>query len=230
MFRTVQQTLNKPEYLAVWQNQPPLGFGVLAAEFFEALADFESLLASHTQQSAGATQDKTREERELADAAHLLGSALAIWLRRQNDNTNAARVAHSPSAWARMRDEELLQLSQAVIDLAESVVASPNAADAEKFGITAAAIAEVTKERTDYVAIVAAPQQQITERKALGQLYRPRFQTISGLLADMDDLILQYRTTPAGETFAAAYQSARTIRDLGSRTGGTTEGTAGDSN
>lgn len=216
MFRTVKQTLNLPEHLAVWQFQQPQAFATTFNSFTAALTDLESFVAEHGQNITGSAADKRREEEELETAAHELGSALALWFRGQNDETNAALVARSISAWRGLRDEALLQQSQIVIDAAQTLVSSPQATFAADYGITENVVTGLMDERNDYAALIAAPQQKLAGRKALTSQYRSRFNAVEAFLDTLDSLILQHRRSVPGRALVAAYQSARIIRDLGS--------------
>ena len=164
--------------------------------------------------------DKKRKEEELETAAHQLGSASAAWFRSQGDETNAALVDRSLSAWRRLRNEALLQQVQIVLSAAESVITGPQAAAAAAYGVTPLAITAVQDERNDYLAVIASPQQKIAARKALTAQYRDRFNAVEAFLDTLDALILQHRTNAAGRTFVAQYQASRIIRDLGSGPGG----------
>ena len=215
MFRTVKQTLEQPENLAVWQGVQPLAFGVKFNNFTTGLAGLETFVTQHGQVITGSATDKRREKQELETAAHELGLALVCWFKSINDETNAEAVDRSISNWQRLRDEALLQQSQIVIDKAQAVVGGPDAAAAADYGVTPAAITALTNERNDYVEVIAAPQQKIAARKALTTQFRPEFNAVSAHLDDMDNLVLQYRKTPAGRAMVAAYQASRIIRDFG---------------
>lgn len=219
MFLTVKYTVNRPEHVAIWQNQPPLAFGTPFNAFTAALTDLQSFVAEHGQEISGAAVDKKREREELAAAAHQLGSALAAWFRSQSDETNAMLVDRSISAWRRLRDAALLQQTQILLDLAEAVVGGPDAAAAGAYGVTGLSVTVVQDERADYAAIVAAPQGKRAARKALTVQYRDRFNDVEGYLDTLDGLVLQYRTNAAGRAFVAAYQASRIIVDAGSGPG-----------
>jgi len=44
---------------------------------------------------------------------------------------------------------------------------------------------------------------------------RAQFNAVESKFAVLDDLILQYGSTPAGRAMVLEYQAARTVRDLG---------------
>jgi len=163
----------------------------------------------------GAAADKDREEEELETAAHRLGCILAVWFRDQNDETSAAQVERSLSAWRRLRDQSLLDQARICRDLAQSVVSGPAAATAATYGITAAAVTTLTAEIDDYAAVITAPQQSIAARKAVTAQLRDRYNAVEARFEALDCLIPQFTTTEAGRQLIAAYQTSRVIRDLG---------------
>jgi len=85
------------------------------------------------------------------------------------------------------------------------------------YGITAAAVQELTDESDDYAAVLTAPQQSIAGRKSLTEQLRPRFKEVEAKFVSLDCLILQFNTTEAGRALIAAYQAARVVRDAGAR-------------
>jgi len=105
-------------------------------------------------------------------------------------------------------------------NLAQEVVAGPNATEANTYNINAAAIASVNKEVEEYAAVVSAPQQSIADRKALTQQMRDRFNAVELLFAGLDDMILQFGATAAGQALIASHKAARIVRDSGGGSGG----------
>ena len=217
MFQTSRGTLNSPANKPVWFQQVPLIFSTKADQAFSALAELETFAGQQDRTTTGAAQDKQREEKELEDAAHLLGGTLAIWFRDQGDETQAAQADLPISGWRRLRNQQLLEKARQTRDLAQSVVSGPQATAAATYGVTPAAVTSLTKEIDDYAAVITAPQQGIAARKALTAQLRDRFNAVEAQFATLDHLILQFNTTTPGETLIAAYQASRTIRDLGHR-------------
>ena len=83
------------------------------------------------------------------------------------------------------------------------------------YGITPDAVTSVDKEVEEYAAVVSAPQTSIAGRKALTQQARDKFNAVELKFAGLDDMILQFGTTPAGQSLVASHQAARVVRDLG---------------
>lgn len=215
MFRTSLSLLNAPERFPVWNAQPPVVFTTKVTAASLAVTELEALIQAQALVSSGATEQKAREEAELEDAAHRLGSSLAIWFRDQGDEASAAQVEQPISAWRRMRHQALLEKARTVRDLTNGVVTGPSATAAVDYGLIAAEVTALTKEINDYAAVITAPQQSIAERKALSLQLRDRFAAVESQFAVLDSLILRFHATPAGQDLIDAYQQARTIRDLG---------------
>lgn len=212
MGRKVLACLNKPEHLALWQNQPPVKFTTKAAEAAALLAELEALAGKQSLATNGTAADKRREEKELEDVAHALGRAVVACCRDTGDEQGGTPFDLPISGWRKLRDETLLGKARELTAKAAALAATPGGAD---YGITPAAVAALKKEADDYAALIAAPDAAIGERKALTASVRPAFAAFEAKLQEMDDLILAFRSTPAGAHFVATYFEARTINDRG---------------
>lgn len=215
-FRTTLDFLQAPANKPKWDGQPPLRFTSRVAD---AVAAVETLAAFCQQQGAvikGAAVDKAREEKELEDAAFVLGQAVAECCRGLGREADAARCAFSKSAWRGMRDAALLANAREVIRIAGELLAGADAAAAAECGITAATVAACKKEADDYEAVISAPQQAIAGRKATTAQMRDRFNAVEAIFASLDGLVEQF----ADKTFVGGYHAARTVRDLGHGPGG----------
>ena len=215
MFRTTLGTLNRAEYKPVWENQPPAVFATkveAAGQAVEELAEFGRQQETAT---AGATEQKQIEEAELEQEAYVFGGVLAIWLRDQGDEENAAKVDMTISGWRGLRDQQLLEKARLVHQLGEGVTTGADAEAAAAYGITPEALASLKKETDDYDAAITAPQQAIAERKARTRQLRERFNAVESQFQVLDRLIELFRATPTGRDMIAAWQASRVIRDLG---------------
>ncbi|MCA9206435.1 MAG: hypothetical protein KDA59_25455 [Planctomycetales bacterium] len=217
MFQTATGILNDEKYKPIWHEQRPLIFTAKVTAIEQAIADFESVARQQETNITGSAADKRREETELEQAAHLLGGALAIWYRDQNNLEDAAKVDMTITDWRKMRDEQLLGQARLLEGLATAVVSGPDAASAADYGVDAAEVALLKKEADDYEAVITAPQQSQASRAAMTRQIVDRANGIERQFEELDRLILQYRRHPNGPDFIAAYQSARVIRDLGVR-------------
>ena len=210
MFRTVADYLFDPANNPKWNGQPPVRFTTRAAEAASAVNALEQFCQQQSTVITGSAADKAREERELEDAAHLLGNAVAECCRTLGDEHGAQQCEFSLSAWRRMRNAHLLGAARTVIASAQSVL-SAHPAEAAECGITGAAITACTQEADDYEAVISAPQQAIATRKGLTMQMRQRFNDVEAIFASMDGLVDQF----ADQNFVQGYKAARTVRDLG---------------
>lgn len=210
-FRTtldfLQTTANRPK----WDGQPPLRFTSRVAEAVAAVAALAEFCQAQGAVIKGVAVDKAREEKELEDAAFVLGQAVGECCRGLGNAADAARCAFPKSAWRGMRDAALLANAREVIRVAESLLSGAQAAAAAECGITAATVAACKKEADDYEAVVSAPQQAIAGRKATTAQMRDRFNAVEAVFASLDGLVEQF----TDKTFVASYHAARTVRDLG---------------
>lgn len=215
MFDTTLANLNKPANKAVWFQQPPVVFTAKVADATAAVEALRDFCRKQETAITGAAQDKLREEKEAVEVAHTLGRALVTWFRDQADETNAAKVDLSESGWRRLRDQILVDTGRLVRELAQGVVAGPKAAEADTYGINAAAVASLNKEVEEYAAVVSAPQTGIADRKRLTEQMRERFNAVEVKFGALDDMILQFGSTEAGRALVASHKAARIVRDLG---------------
>lgn len=210
-FRTTLDFLQAPASKVKWDGQPPLRFTSRVAEAVAAVAALAEFCQQQGAVIKGAAVDKAREEKELEDAAFVLGQAVVECCRGLGNEADAARCAFSKSAWRGMRDATLLANAREVIRIAEGLLAGAQAAAAAECGITAATVAACKKEADDYETVISLPQQAIAGRKATTGQMRERFNTVEAVFASLDGLVEQF----PDKTFVAAYHAARTIRDNG---------------
>ncbi len=216
MFNTALGTLNSPQYKPTWENQAPVIFTAKVAQAQTAYNDLVEFTTKHSEDITGAAKDKKREEAELENAAYTLCETLLDWFTDQADETNAAKVDRSLSAWQRLPDAELVAQAKIARGLAQAIVEGPDATAAADYGITAAEVAALSGEIDDYDQVISAPQHGIAGRKSLTQQYRPRFNDVEAKFKSLDRMILRFNKTEAGRALIAAYQASRVIRDLGS--------------
>ena len=210
-FRTTLDFLQAPASKVKWDGQPPLRFTSRVAEAVAAVAALAEFCQQQGAVIKGAAVDKAREEKELEDAAFVLGQAVTECCRGLGNEADAVRCAFSKSAWRGMRDAALLANAREVIRIAEGLLAGAQAAAAAECGITAATVAACKKEADDYETVISLPQQAIAGRKATTGQMRERFNTVEAVFASLDGLVEQF----PDKTFVAAYHAARTIRDNG---------------
>jgi hypothetical protein len=201
--------LDLAENLPIWKDQTPEIFTTKHGDALAMVAVIEEAAKKQEAGLGGLTDEKDREETELEDAAFMVSQALVQWFSDHQQETEAGQVALTKSAWKSLRDQQLLAKSQLVIDHATAITTGPGAADAAKYGITPAAVTSLTKERKDFADIVNAPGAAQAVRKALTKGFRPAFSLIEKKFGELDALIIQFGTTPAGNSMIAAWNDAR---------------------
>jgi len=210
-FRTTLDFLHATTNRPKWDGQPPLRFTARVAEGVTAVAALAEFCQQQGAVIKGAALDKAREEKELEDAAFMLGQAVVECCRGLGNEADAARCAFSKSAWQGMRNATLLANAREVIRIAGVLLAGADADKATECGIIAATVAACKKGADDYQAVISLPQQAIAGRKATTGQMRDRFNTVEAIFVSLDGLVEQF----TDKTFVAAYHAARTIRDLG---------------
>lgn len=214
MCRTVIALLDDPAHQSAWQGQPPLQFATKAASLRAAVEAFADTAARQSAVITGSALDKERNEALLEDLAHELGSLLADYFHDKEREKEAASVDFPISAWRRLRGEHLLNRA----NLLASTLAAALAADAAAlagYGITPDDSAALATAINAYRDSIAQPSGAIAERKALTAALDGSYRAVAALLESMDRLVLRFRGTGGGRAFAAAWQAARIIRDLG---------------
>ncbi|MBE7497467.1 MAG: hypothetical protein HS117_21180 [Verrucomicrobiaceae bacterium] len=217
-FRTTIDFLFNDANQPKWNGLPPARFTTLAADAASAVNALEAFCQAQGVVITGAAVDKAKEEKELEDAAFVLGQAVAECCRGLGNEADAAKCAFSKSAWQGMRDAALLANAKEVIRIAGLLLAGPNAAAAAECGISAPGVAACQKEADDFAKVISAPQQAIAGKKALTGLLRDRFNAVEAIFTRMDGLVEQF----TDKVFVAAYHAARVVRDLGHGPGGGT--------
>jgi cellobiose-specific phosphotransferase system component IIB len=215
MFETSLGTLNRPANKAVWDGQPPEIFGPKVAAASLAVDNLRALARKHGVDITGAAKDKKEERAEAVSATDILENALWVWFMDRGDLTNAEKVDKSLTDWRRMEEVLFVEAALWVADTAAAIINGPAAAEAAKYGVTAAALQSAQKEVADFDAILTAPQQDIAARHSITQILRGEFRKVEAHFVSLDKLIPQYQSTPAGRATIAAYQASRNIIDRG---------------
>lgn len=214
MARRALACLNKPEHSALWAAVPPMAFGTKVAAATTLLTQTEDLAQKQTRATTGAAEDKAREEKELEDICHLLGGAIVTCCLDAGDATGAAPFDLDITDWRKLRHEILLQRAE---DLATAIAAAiaADAPTAASYGLDTLSHSQLVKETADFRAFIVAPDTAIGDRAAATRGLNAKVKALLAALDPIDRLIVQYKTTPAGEAFVAAYFAARTIYDRG---------------
>ena len=210
------QNENKP----LWQNREPLAFAEGLAVARLAVTGLASTGAEQSASITGST-DGLRDLRVKFEAAlHPLTRATFRCLKSLARDEDAGKSDLTPSDLHNARAGILAGIGETVLDLAEPLAqpAAPGQpAPGEKFGVTAAKFGVVDDLWSRYSTAVGAPTGARAKRKALTDVLPSKFATVEEQFAQLDDLIIQFRGTEAGDRFVAAWFNARRVVDTGRR-------------
>ncbi len=212
MVGTCISTAASTEYKPAWYGQPPAAFGTDLATL---TTDYGKISAAHSLAMAatgGAGDEKALAEAALEASAHGLARACANHFRKSGDADRRGKVDFTKTDIARLRDRELIDQSTAIRDIAQAATTEPGAADR---GVTPARIAALTAAIASFEGLLTKPRSQIVNRSALLKEIATDTAALLEDLRDLDDLVLQFTATPAGQRFARAWKNARTIVDAG---------------
>ncbi len=215
-FTTTLDFADLPEHKAVWENQVPKAFGTKLGQLATEVTALRQWCQKQGASIGGAAAAKVLEERELETAAFELAQALVTGLMDAGRVAEAEPFRRSASWWQGLRDQALLTHSQGVIDAATPLTTGAGAAaNAENYGISAARLAALVAQRTDYLAVVSAPAAARSGRKGYTALLREKFLPVTVKFRDLDRLVPQFRARPGGEAFVAGWFAARQVVDAG---------------
>ena len=209
-----------PEYIVIWQNKTPLDF---TTELAVVRSEVSGLASDGAVQSAPITgsSDALRLLRETLELRlHVLARATYKYLKKTGNLEDAAKVNLTPSTLRNARAVTLAGLGETVLDLAEPLSVPPavgQPAPGESGGINAAFVAEVDALWSQYSVAVGAPTGARSKRKALTAALPQKFRDTEEKFGELDDLVIQFGTTPPGAQFVAAWFNARHVADLGRR-------------
>ena len=205
-------TANTPENKAVWNGNPPLDF---TTDIATLKTDYTAVIqkaALADGASGGAGDAKAQAETALEDAAYLLARALANHFKKTNNLEKLAQVDVTKSEIVQLRQQNLLDKTTAIRDLANATVAEPGAAGR---GVTAARITTLTNALNAFTAVMNLPRGQIVNRSTLLKEVDTDTADLLEQVADLDDLVQQFDSTDAGKRFIEAWKRARIIVDTG---------------
>lgn len=204
---------NSAEHKPVWLGNEPADFGT---DLVALQTDYGTLTAKAAQADAaagGAADAKAVAETTLEDIAYVLARALAVHFKKTNNLTDRAKVDVSKSELVKLRTQELVNKTIAIRDLGTVAVSQT---DAAKRGVTAARVAALTAAITAFSNVMNSPRGEIVNRSALLREIETDIAALLDKLNDLDDLVLQFDGTEAGQRFNEAWKGARIIVDSGS--------------
>jgi hypothetical protein len=203
---------NIPEYKLVWNGHPPLDFTIDIATLTTGYIAVTAKAALADGASGGAGDVKAQAETALEDAAYVLARALTTHFKKTNNLDKLAQVDLTKSEIVKLRQQNLLDKTTAIRDLAAATVAEPNAAGR---GVNAARITTLTNAITAFTGVMNNPRGQIVNRSTLLKEVDTDTAKLLEQVADLDDLVLQFDGTDAGKRFIEAWKRARMIVDIG---------------
>ena len=212
---------DKPEHNTVWNGQPPLDFGT---DLSPVRGEYQSIRAAAALAYAtttGTTDAKATAETTLENAAYVLARACVAHYRKTSNLTDLAKVDLSRSHIQELRHQTLISTTTLIRDLAQTASTQPGAAGR---GVNAARITALSAAITSFSNLLNAPRSTIANRAALIRDLETRVAGLMNMVAALDDLVVQFDTTPAGRNFIAAWKQARMIVDGGHGPGEDEEG------
>jgi hypothetical protein len=204
---------NSKDYVGVWTGNPPADFTTDLTQLQTDYASVTAKAALADGASGGAGDAKAQAETALEDAAFILARALANHFKKTGNLEKLAQVDVTKSEIVQLRQQDLLDKTTAIRDLASATVTEPNAAGR---GVTPARITTLTNAINAFTGVMNLPRGQIVNRSTLLKEVDTDTADLLEQVADMDDLVLQFDGTDAGKRFIEAWKRARIIVDTGS--------------
>ena len=218
-FNASLKVADDKENLPIWQNKAPLAFGTKLELTRAAVTALGSAGAEQSAPTGGSTDALRLLRKDFETALHPLARATFRYLKDAGNLEDAAKVDITPSDLHDARAGARAGIGETVLDLAEPLTVAKNNAPApgETYGITAANFTKVDDLWSRYSTAVGAPAGKRAKHKALTDALPGQSATTEEMFAVLDDLILQFRGTPAGDRFVDAWFNARRVVDLGRR-------------
>lgn len=198
------------DHAPVWTGQQPAAFGndLASLETGYKTALTKSVLANAT--SGGAADTKAQAESALENYAFVLARALAVHFKKTNDLTRRAHVDVSRTEIVQLRENDLVTKATTIRDLG---AAAQSEADAVARGVSSERVQALTQAIDTFKLAMGTPRGQIVSRSTLLRELETDTAALLEQLGDLDDLVLQFDGSAAGERFIAAWKKARIIVD-----------------
>jgi hypothetical protein len=221
MYSGVKTHLRKAEHLTLWLNKEPEAFTTLETQFESAAGDLGAFGQEQSQPTSGVTAMQNLAETALEDAAFPLARALRLCYLATQQPDQAAMWDLSLTKWRQMQEQALLNKAKALHAAIVPLTAGATP-PGKPYGLTASKTAALADLIGDYDEVIGKPVAARAGRKAKTADMRPRTRRVDGILSGMDDLIVQFRGTAAGDLFVEGYFNARRIggRAPGEEAGG----------
>jgi hypothetical protein len=219
-FQATLGVADRDENKAVWLNKPPLAFTEGLAAARTAVTALATVGAQQSADIGGSTDALRGLRAQFETALHPLARATFRCLKNMGRDEDVAKVNLTPSDLHNARAVALAGIGETILDLAEPLTQSNGdgqLAPGEKYGVTAARVGELEALWTRYRTVVGAPASARAKRKALTNALPGQFALVEEQFAELDDLVIQFRATEAGDRFAEAWFNARRVVDTGRR-------------
>ncbi len=219
-FVTALNVADVPKYAEIWRGKSPEHFGEGLEEVRGMVKATASKAAEQSAPITGDTEALRLLRTDLEKWLHVLARATFRALTRLERTEDGAKVDVTPSDLAKARAINLAGIGETVLDLAEPLSVAPEGGGeplGKKAGITPALVARVDKLWADYGVAVGAPASARARRKALTGQIPNDARNIEAKCAELDDLVIQFADTAAGDEFVGAWFNARKVVDLGRR-------------
>jgi len=198
------------DHVGTWTGQEPVAFttylAVLQSDYSTVMA--KAALAESA--GGGAADAKAVAESTLENCAYVLARALALHFKKSKDFTRHAQVDVSRSDIVRLRENDLVSKTTAIRDIAAAVLTERGASS---HGVTVERTEALASAIGTFKTAMAMPRGQIVNRATVLRELETDTAALMEQLSDLDDLVLQFDGSPAGERFIAAWKRARTIID-----------------
>ena len=218
MVGTCITVANSTDNQPVWTGKDPADF---ATDLAQLQTDYTKVMANSAladSATGGAGDAKAVAQSALEDSAYVLARALANHFKKIGDLDRLGKVDVSKSQIVQLRNQDLVDKTTGIRDLATAAQAEAGAAGR---GVTAARIATLTTAITNFSKVMSLPRGQIVNRSTLLKEVETDTADLVQQVSDMDDLVLQFDGTDAGKRFIEAWKRARIIVDSGGGHGGT---------
>lgn len=219
-FKATLAVADQPESLPIWEDQVPLGFTKSLGTTRAAVTTLAGDGAAQSTTAEGSTAALRDLRQSFEIQLHILTRATFRFLKTAGRTEDAAKLDLTPSDLHNSRAVALAGLGETVLDLAEPLTqptAPGQPAPGAELGITAALFATVDALWERYSTAVGAPIGARAKRKALTAGLPAKFAAVEEQFAELDDLVIQFGSTPAGKEFVEAWFNARRVAQLGRR-------------
>ena len=200
------------DYVGVWTGQQPAAFGTDFAQLQTGYSAVVQKAALADSAKGGSGDAKSQAEAILEDAAFIVARALANHFKKTDNLDNLGKVNLTRTDIVRLRNQDLLNKTTAIRDLGLATVNEPGAADR---GVTANRVAALSTAIAAFADVMNNPRGQIVNRSTLLKEVATDVADLVQQLHDLDDLVIQFNSTDAGNRFIEAWKHARMIVDAG---------------